>query len=337
MRMHVLLMTIYLLALSCKSENKTDFDCTCDTVRVKSELLSYRQGSSGTSSNFYDLSKEANQQLWFDEIESIDSTQFTRLWDDYHENNFRTSHADFKDYYEKSAKVELAFQLGPEGPLWTYYTFVLRKEKCCYIFSRTNFAHARFRFKAYSFVSQSKVDSLFGYLELLQGTKITEDNSNYYSAAFVNNRKNEVVDVLLEEYELDKDGQPVPTPPDSSITRFVSFLEKQIRWTETYPLEPVEPVEIVPKVYEEVQISGTYKTGSFKGTMTLERKECYMFYSWSLVSEKGKLLAAKSEILDFKEIPKDQDQFEFAKAQALERIREYKINSKKIFYDLIVN
>jgi hypothetical protein len=110
------------------------------------------------------------------------------------------------------------------------------------------------------------------------------------------------------------------------------------RYKETERLEMGKPV---PKSHEDLNISGTYKAdneaGAFKGTLTLERRKTYMFYEWSLISEIGKLVAGQSAIVDFKQIPKGQDEFEFTKAHALQAIREYKMSGKEIVYDLITN
>ena len=220
--------------ICCQEKKTVSSECTCDTLKVKSELLTVLNDSL-QAATFYEKSKEINQQLWFADIESLDSTHFTRLWDSYHDNNFYASHKEFKSYYQQSGNAELAFQLGPAGGLWTYYTFVLKNKKCCYVITRTNFAHARFRYKAYSFVSGQKVDSLFDYIKELKKTEIKED-TNYLTASFIDNRNNEMFDVEIENADQGNDLKR--SPPDSTVLKFLNFLDNKIRWTETYPLEP---------------------------------------------------------------------------------------------------
>src|SRR5688572_19929599 len=107
------LISLCLLITCCKVNHKDETSCTCDILKLKSELLSIPIDSATRITNFYEVDSLTNQQLWFADIESIDSTQYTRLWDDYHKNNFHASHNKFKDYYKESLNTELAFQIGP--------------------------------------------------------------------------------------------------------------------------------------------------------------------------------------------------------------------------------
>jgi hypothetical protein len=272
-----------------------------------------------------------NQQLWFADIESIDSTQYTKLWDDYHENNFHASHKIFKEYYSESPNTELAFQIGPAGPLWTYYTFVLKKRDCCFVFTRTSFAHARFRYKGYSFLSKQKVDSLIDFVKTLHKTKVDEE-AYLMTASFVDNRNDEIFDVVIENVSTDDHKN---LPPDSAVIKFLNFIDAKIKWIETYPLEPEE---VRPKVYDEFIISGSYiienEQGDFKAKVIIEKKDTYMYYSWDITSQKGNLLAAKSSTIDFKHIDQDTDQFEFVRREVVNEIKQYKIRNKKIVTEI---
>jgi hypothetical protein len=318
------------LTISCTIERKTEPACVCDTLKLKSQLSTVSVDSIKTA-NFYEVDSIENQQLWFTDIESIDSTHYTRLWDDYHENNFHASHKIFKDYYSKSPNTELAFQIGPAGPLWTYYTFVLKKRDCCFVFIRTSFAHARFRYKGYSLLSQQKVDSLIDFVKTLDKTEVDEQ-AYLMTASFVDNRNDEMFDVAIEHVSIDDHKN---LPPDSAVIKFLNFVDAKIRWTETYPLEPEE---VRPKLYDEFSISGSYiiesEQGDFNAKVTVEKKETYLNYSWAITSEKGKLLAAKSSTIDFKQIKQNTDQFDFVKKHVVKEIREYKIRNKKIVIEI---
>jgi hypothetical protein len=343
MRIYLTFIGIYLFILSCSPKKDSTINCSCDTLKLKSELRSVRTDSIKKSTNFYELDSETNRQLWFEDIESIDSTQYTRLWDSYHDNNFYASHRDFKAYYKGATDTQLAIQIGPAGILWTYFTFVLKKRNCCYILTRATFTHARFRYKAYSLISHEKVDSLFGYLKTLKKEELTEEEANYAMASFVDNNNEQVFDVSLEEPKLDKSNEQHRMSHDSSMMKFINFLEANIQWTETYPLEIEKPDhnEPVRKYYDTLQITGSYKinneTGFFFGTIAFEQREKYIQYTWSLVSNKEKLLAAKSSIINFPKISDDPNEFEQAKAQAIEEIKQYKIRGKKIVTEMILN
>lgn len=325
------IVSLCLVVTCCKVEHKTEPTCECDTLKLKSELLSIPIDSTRENADFYEVDTGTNRQLWFTDIESIDSTQYTRLWDDYHEKNFRTSHREFKDHYKESLNTKLAFQIGPAGPLWTYYTFVLTKRECCFVFSRTSFAHARFRYKGYSILSNQKIDSLFDYIKTLDKTEVNE-GANYMTSSFIDNINDEIFDVSIEETTMENSKH---SPPDSSVIKFLNFIDAQIKWTETYPLEP----EVVrPKFYDQFSISGSYimenERGGFKGKVTVEKKEMYMYYTWDITSEGGKLLAAKSSTIDFKQMTSDTDQFNFVKKYVLREIREYKIRDKNIVVEI---
>lgn len=326
------LVSLCLLVICCNVKHRQEATCDCDTLKLRSQLLSPTLiDSTVRPTNFYKVDSVTNQQLWFADIESIDSTQYTRLWDDYHENNFRTSHRDFKKYYDESLDAELAFQIGPAGPLWTYYTFVLKKCECCYVFTRTSFAHARFRYKGYSILRKQKADSLFDYIETLDKSDVEEEDHSM-TATFIDNRNDEMFDVAIEKFSMDDHRS---LPPDSAIMTFLKFVDTKIKWTETYPLEPEE---LRPKLYDSYVISGRYiietEQGDFKSKVTVEKKETYMYYSWDITSEEGKLLAAKSSTIDFDKISKDSDQFEFVKKYVVNEIREYKIKNNKIVTEL---
>jgi hypothetical protein len=232
----------------------------------------------------------------------------------------------FKEYYSKSSDT-LAFQIGPVGDLWTYYTFVLKQRDCCFVFTRTSFTHARFRYKGYSLLSRQKIDSLFAFINTLDETEVDEE-AFLTSASFVNHQSGEIFDVAMETVSPDDHRH---LPPDSAVIKFLNFVDNKIKWIETYPLEPDQ---VFPKSYDKFLISGSYSTeqeqGDFTAKIDIEKKDTYFYYSWDITSENGKLLAAKSSTVDFKQINQNIDQFEFAKKHILDEIKAYKIRNKKL-------
>ncbi len=219
-----------ILIISCTPERKTS-DCVCDPLALTSRLSSALPDTL-TIEDFYKLDSKTNQQLWFADIGHIDSTRYTRLWNDYQENNFHASHEVFRNHYRELPDTELAFQIGPAGPLWTYYTFVLKKQDCCFVLTRTSFVHARFRYKAFAILNEQKTDSLFSFLTTFDKTE-TEEDASLMKASFIDNRKNELFEVVMDKFS----AADEPLPPDSSVIRFLDFVDTKIKWTETYPLK----------------------------------------------------------------------------------------------------
>ena len=94
------------------------------------------------------------------------------------------------------------------------------------------------------------------------------------------------------------------------------------------------------RMEKQIQISGTYKldnkTDSFTGTVTFEERENSIYYSWTLFDKDGKLIGGKTLNVAFQQVPGGQDRFEFAKAHAIEGIREFRIGREKIVHELSV-
>jgi hypothetical protein len=324
-------LALSLLVTCCNVNHKPEAICECDSLKLKTQKLSQvAVDSTRRVKNFYALDSVSNKQLWFEDIESIDSTQYTRLWDAYHENSFQASHRDFRNHYAESPDTELAFQIGPGGPLWTYFTFVLKKKECCFVFSRTSFTHARFRYKAYAILNRQKVDSLFDFMDALD-KRDELDVGNSMTATFIDRRNDEMFDVAVEKFSSDHRS----LPPDSAVIKFINFVDTKIKWTETYPLRPEK---VLPKLDDNFVISGRYRIeseqGNFKAMVKVDKKETYMYYTLTIVSENGKLLAAESSTIDFDQIGKGSDEFEFVRKHVINEIREYKIRSNKIVVDI---
>jgi hypothetical protein len=91
---------------------------------------------------------------------------------------------------------------------------------------------------------------------------------------------------------------------------------------------------------KQIEISGTYKldnkTDSFTGTVTLDERDDSIYYSWTLLDEKGKSIAGKSLNVAFQQIPHGHDKFEFSKAHAIEGIKNFRIERQKIVQELRV-
>jgi len=222
-------------------------DCVCDKSVVKKIIkdkdfnhISKFDDASLTDSSFYELSAIDNKTLWYRDIENPEKTKFTDLWNDYAPNNYHASHLDFIKHYQSKKDIELAFQFGPNGDLWAYHTFVIRKVECCYLATRSYFRHARFTGKSYAIIDKSQLDTLFKVLAEQKTLNVDTTESFDYCGYFMDNRNNRSFYIAFE-----KDQLWVPTKKDTSIKtmevrpeikKLYDFVDHKIKWTKTYSL-----------------------------------------------------------------------------------------------------
>jgi len=95
------------------------------------------------------------------------------------------------------------------------------------------------------------------------------------------------------------------------------------------------------RMKKQIQISGIYKldnkTDSFTGTVMFDERDNSIYYSWTLLDEKGKSIAGKSLNVAFQQIPEGYDKFEFSKTHAIEGIKNFRIGREKIIHELSVD
>lgn len=237
--------TVFLLSLTlCALANRHLFaqpvSYDCDTSKINSIIwgtnfnrIPKYDATTFTVQDFYKLDKNENRILWYREIENTDTTKFTSSWNDYARSNYHASHLDFIKYYENRQDIELAFQLGPSGALWTYYTFVIKKVNGCFLVTRTNFAHARFRYKAYAIINKIQLDTLFSIIEKTNRQLVTDKEAYSYCGYFLDNRNERKFYLDLQKEVIESDGEIKPKP---EIMEFYDFIDKNIKWTMTYQL-----------------------------------------------------------------------------------------------------
>jgi hypothetical protein len=94
------------------------------------------------------------------------------------------------------------------------------------------------------------------------------------------------------------------------------------------------------RMKKQIRVSGTYKldnkTDSFTGIVTFDEREHSIYYSWTLLDEKGKSIAGKSLNVTFQQIPAGHDKFEYSKAHAIEGIKKIRIERQRIVQELSV-
>ena len=245
------LFLVYLIAsfglMSVCSTNDTlhpeYINCACDTLKTKETItkktfnrITKYDTSAFSKSDFYKLNKDTNRMLWYRDIENIDTTKFTKLWNDYVPANYRASDLDFTKFYNRKKDIELAFQFGPNMDLWAYHIFVIKKVGCCFLVTRSYFRHARFTYKAYSIINQEKLDSLYLILNRVNKQPVSDKEEFAYRGYFIDNRNNRTffIDFKKEIEKVKSDDEIIQ--PTQEIKELYDFVDKKITWTKTYSL-----------------------------------------------------------------------------------------------------
>jgi len=217
-------------------------ECACDTLEVIKTIrdknfnrISEYDTSSFSRSEFYKLDSVDNRRLWFRDVENVDSTKFTALWNDYARNNYHASQLDFVHFYEGKKDILLAFQLGPNMDLWAYHIFVVKKVNCCFLITRSYFRHARFTYKAYSILDDRHLDSLFSILKRVNRQSVSAEEEFKYRGYFMDNVNKEKYFIDFEK-EITLGATEEDTKPKGEIRDLYEYLDKQIAWRKTYVL-----------------------------------------------------------------------------------------------------
>jgi hypothetical protein len=88
-----------------------------------------------------------------------------------------------------------------------------------------------------------------------------------------------------------------------------------------------------------VKITGDYLLGEsprpFQGSLKILQKLEHLGYSWSVVAE-NQLVAGKTGVVEFSEVPSGQKEYEYVRDLALEEIRQYTIQGQKAFANVTV-
>lgn len=245
-RQTTILITLTALTIIYAFRPEIDNDCNCDKAATETIIKSKdfnkltQFDDTLTDEGFYSLSAADNRTLWYRDIENPEKTKFTNLWNDYAPNNYHASHLDFVKNYQGKKDIELAFQFGPNGDLWAYHTFVIKRIDCCYLATRSYFRHARFTGKSYAILNKAQLDSLFNVLSEQKPQAIDTIETFDYSGYFVDNRNNKSFYINFENDQL-----WVPTKQDTAIKRMevrpeieklYDFVDVKIKWTKTYSL-----------------------------------------------------------------------------------------------------
>jgi len=217
--------------------------CDCDTLAIKALIASKNMNrvpqydsSTFEKYDFYKLNSSINRALWYRDIENVDTTKFTNLWNDYGRANYHASHLDFVKYYTGKKDIELAFQLGPNLDLWAYHIFVIKKVGCCFLVTRSYFRHARFTYKAYAIINSKQLDSLYTILSNVNTQPVGNQEDFKYRGYFVDNRNK-------KQFFIDFDNETEQVKADNEkrqrreeVKAICEFVDNNIKWIKTYEL-----------------------------------------------------------------------------------------------------
>jgi len=239
------------LIAACKANNNTLVaskktmppDCPCDTSSEKKvianrnfnriieyDTILFRQDS------FYSVDSSVIRMLWYRDVENTDTTKFTSLFDAYSPTSYFASHADFIKYYSGRKNIEMAFQFGPNGDLWAYHIFIIKKIKCCYLVTRSYFRHARFTYKAWALINGKKLDSLYSILDKIRISPAAEKEMYAYRGGFVDNRHEKTFFIDFEKEREPLDSNSTGSKPKIEIRDLYDFVDEHIGWIKTYSL-----------------------------------------------------------------------------------------------------
>jgi len=217
--------------------------CICDSSAVKNFVQQnsfnsaheYDSKSFGKK-KFYELDSQTNRILWFRDIENPTKTKFTELWDAYWDKNYFVNPLDFLNFYKNKKGVQLAFIFGPNGDLWAYHIFVIKKIECCYLITRSYYRHNRFTYKAFSVFDKNKLKDLYSIINRINLTSLETKKAYGYTGYFVDNiSRNEFLIDFEKEVIQSKDSAKLhERTPKQEILGLYDFVDKSFHWIKTY-------------------------------------------------------------------------------------------------------
>ncbi len=216
--------------------------CVCDSSAVKklvqqktfNSIAEYDVKSFGKK-KFYELDSQTNRTLWFRDIENPTATKFTELWDAYWDKNYYANPRDFVGFYKNKKDIPLAFIFGPNGDLWAYHIFVIKKVDCCYLITRNYYRHNRFTYKAFSVFDNTKLKKLYSILSKINLTSLATNRRHGYSGYFMDNLSGNNFFIDFEnEVIKSKDSSNLESKPKPEILDLYNFVDESIKWNKTY-------------------------------------------------------------------------------------------------------
>lgn len=235
-RIGILILAYY--SLSSCNENREY--CFCNKQKIQDSISTLQTNDlsvridSLKESKFYSLSKEESRVLWFNEIENPCKTEYTKLWVSSNKV-YHTSQRDFIEFYNNRQDIELAFQLGPNGMMWSYHLFIVKKIGCCYLIIRTDNTHNHVLNKAYAIVEQKELEELYNIINSQQSYLLDTTFTFSYRGYFIDKRNKR--NFYMDFENIQKESNPlVKLNRNESLDSFFNYIEDGIPWTETYSI-----------------------------------------------------------------------------------------------------
>lgn len=185
---------------------------------------------------FYDLDSQINRTLWFRDIENPTKTKFTELWNAYRDKNYYADPIDFLNFYNKKQNIPLAFMFGPNGDLWAYHIFVVRKMECCYLITRSYYRHNRFTYKAFAILDSRKLTELYDIVRKINLVPLDAKKSYGYTGFFMDNlnAKEFLIDFENEKVKIQDSTNVYNSKPKQEVLNLYEFVDKGVHWVKTY-------------------------------------------------------------------------------------------------------
>jgi hypothetical protein len=201
--------------------------CPCDSACLWKIVMDPMFGAMPADSldNIYGLTREECRSLWFRDIESPDTSKFTRQFNSYFASSYYADNRDFASYYKGRKDIPLAFQLGPNMDLWAFHSFVARSIDSCYLLTHSYYRHARFTMKEFAFLDRAGLDTLRTRLYAL---KSTSQDTSWYSLVVSDNAHNEQFFAGMGNRE------DVDSLVQKLRNQLYDHLDKVIAWRKSY-------------------------------------------------------------------------------------------------------
>lgn len=209
--------------------------CVCDSACLYNVVTS--PGFGGVSAwddarisadTIYGSGDSLVRALWFRDIESPDTTRFTRSFNSYFRGTYSASAKDFINFYHGRRDVPLAFQLGPNDDLWAFHSFVVKPVDECYLISHSYYRHGRFTFKAFGFLDKGGLDTLREKLLAFTQWPLDTTERYYYELGICDNEKHVALRSNMKEPE------DTTSARSRTMHRLYDHLDHSIRWFHSY-------------------------------------------------------------------------------------------------------
>ena len=208
---------------------------------VKEQLFipKYDTLASFSEKEFIWLGVNESVELWIRDIESPDTTRYTKYWNEFAGSDLAIGDRGFTDHYSNRSDIEIAFKFGPIlYDLFSYHIFVVKEIDNYFLVTRSYFRHNRFTYKAYAILSKERIDRLFSILDIRTKIPMDTAKTSGYIGVFVDNRNNIQYYLDFQKESIEAENNPKKTKEYLSL---FNYLDQEIEWKVTYDLFSIPP------------------------------------------------------------------------------------------------